>query len=45
MITLYYKRSGINDMRVFKNRIELIDWIICQCKFEKITIIKIEEGS
>ena len=43
MIKLYYERSGIEDMRIFKDRMEFADWIIRQSKIENITVIKIEE--
>mgnify|MGYP003518843647 CR=1 FL=1 len=45
MITLYYERAGCNDMRIFKDRIEFVDWIIRQSKLEEITIIEIKEES
>ena len=44
MITLYYERSGVEDMRIFRSRMELLDWIIRQSKIEKLTILNIEEA-
>lgn len=44
MITLYYERSGVEDTRIFRSRMELLDWIIRQSKIEKFTVLKIEEA-